>query len=150
MRKFYVQSRNYIQERPTQMYANGVLYSWKESKQTQCPTEVEGKGLKLLFLYCSPTKNKLIYQVRVNFWLSGQNGIRYILIPPDDALPLNSLFWSPPTAVHGFEASDMAVSVYIFLVYNVYTWFSIVSNVFHAFFNLRGILLWTILVSQIK
>ena len=27
----------------------------------------------------------------------------------NDALPLSSLFWSPPTAVHRFDASDMAV-----------------------------------------
>ena len=39
--------------------------------------------------YYSPTKNKLKYQI--------------------DALPLNSLFWSPPTAVHGFDAWDMAI-----------------------------------------
>ena len=26
-----------------------------------------------------------------------------------DVLPLNSLFWSPPTSVHRFDASDMAV-----------------------------------------
>ena len=36
----------------------------------------------------------------------------YIIIPPSyiiDVLPLNSLFWSPPTAVHRSDASDMAV-----------------------------------------
>ena len=27
----------------------------------------------------------------------------------NDALPLNSLFWSPPSEVHRFDASDMAV-----------------------------------------
>jgi len=27
----------------------------------------------------------------------------------NDALPLNSLFWSPPTAVHRFDTWDMAV-----------------------------------------
>ena len=27
----------------------------------------------------------------------------------NDALPLNSLFWSPPTAVHRFDAWDIAV-----------------------------------------
>ena len=29
--------------------------------------------------------------------------------PQNDALPLNSVFRSPPNAVHGFEASDMRV-----------------------------------------
>ena len=54
--------------------------------------------------YYSPTKNKLIYQVRAN------------TIPPlgpfslkNDALPLNSLLWSPPTAVHIFDAWDIVV-----------------------------------------
>ena len=78
--------------------------------------------------YYSPTKNKLIYQVRANtyeFWLSGRygkyNSIIYSYSLPWDLFPqkwcmaLNSLFWSPPTAVHRFGASDMAVPGHIFL-----------------------------------
>ena len=43
---------------------------------------------------------------------------QYILFPPPpliiDVLPLNSLFWFPPIAVHRFDASDMAVpGIYI-------------------------------------
>ena len=44
-------SRNYIQERPTQIYANCVLYTvggmYKTNPVPRAPTEVEGKGLKL-------------------------------------------------------------------------------------------------------
>jgi len=65
--------------------------------------------------YYSPRKNKLIYQVRANtydFWLPGHygkyNSNIFLLLFKNDALPLNSLFWSP-TAVHRFDASDMAV-----------------------------------------
>jgi len=85
------------------------------------PTEVERKGLNLwcdITIY-TPTKNKLIYQIRANtydFWLSGQYG-KYIsnifllhpLSPFPSKMPLNSLFWSPPTAVHKFDAWEMAV-----------------------------------------
>ena len=82
------------------------------------PTEVEGKGHTALMWYYSPTKNKLIYQVRANtydFWLSGQYGkynsniFLFFFSLKNDALPLNSLFWSPPTAVHRFDAWDMVV-----------------------------------------
>ena len=41
------------------------------------PTEVERERTRALMWYYSPTKNKLIYQVRANtydFWLSGQYG----------------------------------------------------------------------------
>ena len=47
----------------------------------------------------------------------------YFFIPPlgpffpqNAALPLNSLFWSPLTAVHRFDASDMAVPGLYFLL----------------------------------
>ena len=67
--------------------------------------------------YYSPTKNKLIYQVRANtyeVWLSGQYGkynSNIFLFHPMGPfpLPLNSLFWSPPTTVHRFDAWHMAV-----------------------------------------
>ena len=110
-------SRNYIQERPTQIYANCVLYT-VGGMQTNpvSPQKLKGKEYSS-DVYYSPTINKLIYKLRANtydFWLSGQNG-KYnsnILIPSlgpfslkNDALPLNSLFWSPPTAVHLFDAS---------------------------------------------
>ena len=49
------------------------------------------------------------------FWLIWKILQQYILIPPlgpfslkNDELPLNSLFWSPPTAAHRFDSADMA------------------------------------------
>jgi len=46
---------------------------WEECKQTQCPHRSWRERTKALMWYYSPTKNKLIYQVRANtydFWLS--------------------------------------------------------------------------------
>ena len=77
------------------------------------PHKLKGKDYSSDVILQS-NKNQLIYQVRANtydFWLSSQYG-KYnsnIFLFHDDALPLNSLFWSPPTAVHRFDASDMAV-----------------------------------------
>ena len=114
--------RNYIY-RNTQLYTQIVYCTlWEECKQIQCPPRSWSKGTKALMWYYSPTKNKLIYQVKANtydFWLSGQFGkyniITFLFHPfwalslKNDALPLNSLFWSLPTAVHRFDAQDMAV-----------------------------------------
>jgi len=85
--------------------------------------------------YYSPTKNMLIYQVRANtfgFLVKMENTIAIYSIPTlgpfslkNDALPLNSLFWSPPSAVHIFDASDMAVpglDIYWFSVHYTITW----------------------------
>ena len=50
---------------------------WEECKQTQCPHRSWRERTTALMWYYSPTKNKLIYQVRANtydFWLSGQYG----------------------------------------------------------------------------
>ena len=42
----------------------------------------------------------------------------WALSPQNDALPLNSLFWSPLTALHGFDTWDMAVpGLYISCIY---------------------------------
>ena len=56
-----------------------ILYCslWEECKQTQCPHRSWRERTKALTWYYSPSKNKLIYQVRANtndFWLSGQYG----------------------------------------------------------------------------
>ena len=70
-------SRNYIHERPTS-YGQIVYFTlWEECKQTHCPHRRWRERTKALIWYYSPTKNKLIYQVRANtyeFWLSGQYG----------------------------------------------------------------------------
>ena len=112
--------------RNAQLRYTQIVYCtlWEECKQTQCPHcshRSWRERTKALMWYYSPTKNKLIYQVRANindFWLSGQYGKykQYILISPlesfslkNDALPLNSLSWSPPTAVHRFDACYMSV-----------------------------------------
>ena len=50
---------------------------WEECKQTHCPHRSWRERTTALMWYYSPTKNKLIYQVRANtyeFWLSGQYG----------------------------------------------------------------------------
>ena len=69
---------------------------------------------KALMRYYSPTKNKLIYQVMIfGFLVNMENTIAidsYPFSQRNNALPLNSLFWSPPTAVHRFDAWDMEVS----------------------------------------
>ena len=97
---------------------------WEECKKAQCPHRSWRERTKALMWYYSPTKNKLIYQVRawwylwfLAFWSIWKIHKQYILIPPsgpfslkNDALPLNSLFWSPPAAVHRFHAWDMVVS----------------------------------------
>ena len=85
------------------------------------PTEVEGKGLKF---WCDITFQQKTSQyiklerivVIFGFLVNMENTKQYILIPPlrpfslkNDGLPLNSLFWFSPTAVHRFDASDMAV-----------------------------------------
>ena len=36
----------------------------------------------------------------------------------NDALPLNSLFWSPPTAVNRFDASDMTAPISLYISWN--------------------------------
>ena len=82
--------------------------------------------------YYSPTKKqKLIYQVRANtydIWVSGQywkycsNIFLFHPLGPfpskKDPFPLIFLFWSPPTAVHIFDASNKTVpGLYIFFVF---------------------------------
>ena len=76
-----------IQTRNAQLRYSHIVYCtlWEEckQKQTQCP-----HSSYLCLRY------------------------PYILFPSPliiDVLSLNSLFWSPPTAVHRFDASDMAV-----------------------------------------
>ena len=67
-----VDARNYIQERPTQILDCTM---WDECKQTQFPHRSWRERTTALMCYYSPTKNKLIYQVRANtydFCLSDQ------------------------------------------------------------------------------
>ena len=69
-----LQPRNCIQERPTQIYSYYVLYTVGEIK----PDRSWRERTKALMWYYSPTKNKLIYQVRAHkydFWHFGQYGI---------------------------------------------------------------------------
>ena len=116
---YILKPRNYIQERPTHIYAIVYCTLWEECKQTQCPHSSWRERTKALMWYYIPTKNQVnTSRIRANtydFWLSGQYGkynMEYILIPSlgpfsfiNDALPLNFLFWSPPTALHRFDAS---------------------------------------------
>ena len=106
--------------RNSQLRYTHIMYCimWEECKQTQCPHRSWRERTTALMWYYSPTKDKLIYQVRVNtydFWLSGLYNCDILLFHPwtfylkNNALPLNSLFWSPPTAVHRFDAWYMAV-----------------------------------------
>ena len=65
--------------RNAQLRYTQILYCtlWEECKQTQCPHRNWRERTTALVWYYSPTKNKLIYQVRANtynFWLSGQYG----------------------------------------------------------------------------
>jgi len=104
--------------RNAQLRYTQIVYCtlWEECKQTQCPHRRWRERTRALMWYYSPTKNKLIYQVRTNtndFWLSSQhekyNSNIFFFLFKNYALPLNSLFWSPPTAVHRFDASDISV-----------------------------------------
>ena len=97
-----------------------TVHCGRNVSKPRTPTEFEGKGLKLwcdITRYYSPTKNKSKYQ---DFRLSAQygkyNSNLFLFHAPlgsfslkNDALPLNSLFWSPPTAVHRFDACYMSV-----------------------------------------
>ena len=65
--------------RNTQLIQTHIMYCtpWEEYKQTQRPHRSWRERTTALMWYYSPTKNKLIYQVRANtydFWLSGQYG----------------------------------------------------------------------------
>ena len=92
---------------------------WEECKQAQCPHRSWKEWTKALMWYYSPTRNKLIYQVRANtydFWLSCQYGKYHsniFLFHPLGPFPqkwcVAHLFWSPPSAVHRFHVWDMAV-----------------------------------------
>ena len=71
-------TRNYMY-RNAQLRYTHIMYCtlWEECKQTQCPHRSWRERIRALMIYYSPTKNKLIYQVRANkyyFWLSGQYG----------------------------------------------------------------------------
>ena len=117
--------------RNAQLRYKQIVYCtlWEERKQTQCPHRSWKERTKALMWFYSPTKNKLTYQVRANtydFWLNGQYGkynSNIFLFHPGlgpfslkiDALPLNSLFWSPPTAVHILTHQIWRFLVYIFL-----------------------------------
>ena len=85
------------------------------------PQKLKGKDYSWDVILQS-NKKQVNNQVRANtydFWLSGQYGKFNSNIflfhplspfpPKNNALPLNSLFWSPLTAVHRFDAWDMAV-----------------------------------------
>ena len=112
--------RNYIQERPTLIYAYYVLYMWEECKQTQCPHRSWRERTTTLMWYYSPTKKQVIKFEQIfmifGFLVNMEIQKQYILFPllgsfpwKNDALPMNSLFWSPPTAVHRFDAWNMTV-----------------------------------------
>ena len=99
-------------------------HSGRNVNKPSAPTEVEGKELRLWCDIKVQQKNKLIYQVRANdFWLSGQYGkynSNIFLFHPlgpfpskNDALPLNSLFWSPHTAAY----TDLTHQIVRFLVF---------------------------------
>ena len=87
-------------------------------------TEVEGKGLKLwcdITIY-SPTKNKLIYQIRANtyaFWLSDQYG-KYIsnifLFHPFSPSPQKCL-WILCFDLLPLQYTNLTHEIWRFLVY---------------------------------
>ena len=74
------------------------------------------------------------------FWPIWKIQKHFILIPSlgpfslkNDALPLNSLFWSPPTAVHRFDAWDRAVpGLYI-------SWWDLVESGIKGTFSINFI-----------
>ena len=105
--------------------------------------------------YYSPTKNKFIYQVKANtydFWLSGQywkyKGIYFYytpwaLFPQKWCVAPEFFVLISPTAVHRFDASDMAVpGLYISWIYSYLEippseyWFQYVRRVYATAINL--------------
>ena len=125
----------YIQKLPEtkELYTGThIMYCtlWEECKQTQCPHRSWRERTKALMWYYSPTKNKLegIHMI-FGFLVDMENTIvistystPWALFLKNDALPLSSLFWSSPTAVHGFYTWDMAVpGLYISCLKPVYS-----------------------------
>ena len=107
---------------------------WEECKQAQCPRRSWRERTKALIWYYSPTKKQVNisssseYIWYLAFWSIWKIQEQYIFIPllgpfslKNDALPLNSLFWSPPTAVHRFDTWDGWFLVYIFLALYYFT-----------------------------
>ena len=92
------------------------------------PIEVERKGLQLWCDIAVQQWHNYIKLERIllifGFLVNMENTIAmYFLFHPlgpfslkNAALPLNSLFWSPLTAVHRFDASNMAVPGLYFLL----------------------------------
>ena len=70
-------------------------------------TEVEGNGLKLWCDIAVQQKTSYIKLERIlfGFLVIWKIQKQYISLK-NDMLPLNSLFWSPPTAVHRFDRLD--------------------------------------------
>ena len=126
-----LQPRNCIQERPTQIYSYYVLYTVGEIK----PDRSWRERTKALMWYYSPTKNKLIYQVRTNtydFWLYGQYGkcnSNILLFPPLGPFPSKMMrcpwilcFYLLPLQYTDLTHEIWQFMVYIFLDYYMLFW----------------------------
>ena len=119
-------ARNCIQERPTQINANCVLYIVGGMQTNPVPPQkLEGKDYSSDVIYYSPTKNKLIYQVRVNtydFWISGQyekynNNI--FLFHPMGPFPSKKMRcpWILCFDLLPLQYTDLTYEIWRFLVY---------------------------------
>ena len=98
-----------------------AVHCGRNVNKPSAPTEIEGKGLKLWCDIKGQQKTSEYIKLKriLMIWLSGHYGkynsniFLFHLLGPSPSkmmrMPLNSLFWSPPTAVHGFDAWDMAV-----------------------------------------
>ena len=98
---------------------------WEEFKQTQCPHRSWRERSTALMWYYSPTKNKLIYQVRVNtydFWLSGQYGkynSNIFLFHPLGLFPSKMMCcpWILCIDLLPLQYTDLTHEIWRFLVY---------------------------------
>ena len=105
--------------RNAQLRYTHIMYCtlWEECKQTQCPHRSWRERIRALMIYYSPTKNKLIYQVIMIFWLSGQYGkynsniFLFPLVCPLSSKIMGSEFFVLISShcSSGFDAWDMAV-----------------------------------------
>ena len=121
--------------RNSQLRYTQIMYCTllEECKQTQCPQRSWRERTKARMWYYSPTKNKLMYQVRANtydFWLSGEYG-KYnsnkFLFHPLGPFPSKMIRcpWILCFDLFPLQYTDLTHEIWRFLVYTFLGLYSI-------------------------